>query len=112
MATGCHVRKPGTASALERGSAVGVVLTIGDKVYCRSFGGTMRFHAGRQYRAKDAPAPAACPPTTHGVQTCRLSGVGRPLSADPRKSQALPRTTPATASRRPCRSALLDRKGD
>ena len=26
----------------------GVLLTLGDEVYCMSFGGTTKFHAGRQ----------------------------------------------------------------
>jgi glucose/arabinose dehydrogenase len=40
---------------------VSIVLTIGARQYCASFGGTVKFTAGRSFTAKLAPAPAACP---------------------------------------------------
>ena len=41
---------------------VDVVLTTGGKPYCMTFGGTVKFTAGRTYSAKNASAPGACPP--------------------------------------------------
>lgn len=40
---------------------VDVTLATGVKRYCLRFGGTQMFSAGRRYKAKAAPAPAACP---------------------------------------------------
>jgi hypothetical protein len=40
---------------------VGVVLTIGGKRFCASFGGTVKFASGRLFLAESAPAPASCP---------------------------------------------------
>jgi hypothetical protein len=39
---------------------VAVVLEIGEHRYCLAFGGDTRFTANKRYRAKKAPAPAAC----------------------------------------------------
>ena len=41
---------------------VAVILQIGSRKYCVSFGGTVTFDAGKKYLAKDAPVPGACPP--------------------------------------------------
>jgi glucose/arabinose dehydrogenase len=41
---------------------VSVELTIGTTHYCMSFGGTTKFVADKLFQAKDAPAPASCPP--------------------------------------------------
>jgi hypothetical protein len=41
---------------------VTVVLTIGHHRHCLSFGGDVRFRAGRSFKATGAPAPAACTP--------------------------------------------------
>jgi hypothetical protein len=40
---------------------VQVVLTMGGVRYCATFGGTVRFKAGKSYDAKASPAPAGCP---------------------------------------------------
>jgi hypothetical protein len=41
---------------------VGVVLTLGSTRYCMSFGGATSFIPMRRFSAKNALAPAACPP--------------------------------------------------
>ena len=38
-----------------------IVLTLGERRYCMTFGGKATFHAERRYSAHDAPAPIACP---------------------------------------------------
>ncbi len=40
---------------------VNVVLTMGGVRYCASFGGTVKFKAGKSYDAKAASAPPGCP---------------------------------------------------
>jgi glucose/arabinose dehydrogenase len=40
---------------------VTTVLSIGSQRYCATFGGTVKFTAGRSFAAKLAPAPASCP---------------------------------------------------
>ena len=43
-------------------SPVAVVLGIGARSYCMSFGGTTQFDADTRFTAKDALAPGSCPP--------------------------------------------------
>jgi hypothetical protein len=40
---------------------VQIVLTMGGVRYCASFGGTVKFKAGKSYDAKASAAPASCP---------------------------------------------------
>lgn len=40
---------------------VNVVLRVGERRHCMSFGGRSRFRPGRAFRASDAPAPQTCP---------------------------------------------------
>jgi polyvinyl alcohol dehydrogenase (cytochrome) len=40
---------------------VDVVLRMGAKRFCMTFGGTETFQANKRYRAKSAPAPSSCP---------------------------------------------------
>jgi hypothetical protein len=43
-------------------SPVGVIVGLGARSYCMSFGGTTKFDADNRFTAKDAPAPGSCPP--------------------------------------------------
>jgi glucose/arabinose dehydrogenase len=66
------VRPGRTVSASGAGAALGfslasdpepvnVVVTIGGRTYCASFGGTTSFSPANRFKAKGAPAPATCP---------------------------------------------------
>ena len=41
---------------------VHIDLILGNRKFCMEFGGTTKLTAGKQFTAKDAPAPASCPP--------------------------------------------------
>jgi glucose/arabinose dehydrogenase len=41
---------------------VTTVLSVGSQRWCATFGGTVKFTAGKSFTAQLAPAPAACPP--------------------------------------------------
>ena len=42
---------------------VTVILSIGTRRYCATFGGTTKFTASKSFSAKLAPTPASCPPS-------------------------------------------------
>jgi glucose/arabinose dehydrogenase len=42
---------------------VTVILSIGTRRYCATFGGTTKFTASKSYSAKLAPTPSSCPPS-------------------------------------------------
>jgi hypothetical protein len=67
------VRSGKLAKAVAKGAAlvhalggdpepVAVELRIGGHAFCLGFGGTTSFTPGKLFKAKDAPAPGACPP--------------------------------------------------
>ena len=43
-------------------SPVDVVLKLGAKRYCMSFGGTEKLKVGKKATLQNAPVPGACPP--------------------------------------------------
>ena len=67
LKTGKLIKAGGKGSGLGHGLAanpdpVAVVLRLGTKEYCLSYGGTASFRAGERYIAKDAPPPLGCAP--------------------------------------------------
>src|SRR4029453_16910655 len=64
--TGKIVKASGKGSGLGHTLAtnpdpVTTVLSVGAQRYCATFGGTVKFTAGKSFAAKLAPAPASCP---------------------------------------------------
>ena len=42
---------------------VTVILSMGTRRYCATFGGTAKFTASKSFSAKAAPTPSSCPPS-------------------------------------------------
>lgn len=53
---------------------VHVILTLGERRYCMTYGGEVRFKPDRKYRAKRAPRPSSCGPdeTSAGTESLVL----------------------------------------
>jgi len=63
------IKASGTGSALAFSlgatspDPVTVILSIGTRRYCATFGGTPKFTASKSFSAKNAPNPSSCPPS-------------------------------------------------